>query len=380
MLVTLTPDQEFLAQTTAKFLDEQVPVAEIRHLRHDPDGFDERYWRRGAELGWTSLLVSEEHGGGSVSGQGVVDLTLLAYEFGRRAAPGPFLPCNVVASALDAAGAPAHRGVLEGLLSGETVASWCHREPPPRDRLGSVGLEVRVEGSELVLNGVKRPVEFGAQAQHFLVTGVTGEGLTQVLVPAHAPGVTVQPMQTVDLTQRHAAVTFDDVRVPLEAAVGAVGAASGAVERQLQLAVVMLTSETVGAMQTAFDMTVEWAFDRYTFGRPIASYQALKHRFAEMKTWLEASHAISDAAAAAVQTGARESGELTSAAKAYVGEYSATLLQECVQLHGGIGLTFELDLHLYLRRVTANRVLHGTPAEHRRRIGLAVLAGEGVPA
>ncbi len=121
-------------------------------------------------------------------------------------------------------------------------------------------------------------------------------------------------------------------------------------------------------MQTAFDMTVEWAFDRYSFGRPLASYQALKHRFAAMKTWLEASHAISDEAIAAVSADAPDADDLLSAAKAYIGEYGAELLQECVQLHGGIGVTFEHDLHLYLRRGTLNRALFGTPSEHRLRI------------
>jgi alkylation response protein AidB-like acyl-CoA dehydrogenase len=377
VLLQLTPDQEFLQETTAKFLDEQAPVAEIRHLRHDPAGFDERYWRRGAELGWTSLLVSEEGGGGSVSGQGVVDLSLLAYEFGRRAAPGPFLATNVVAAALDARRTDAQTGVLEGLLTGEVIATWCDREPPPHDELGAVTLEIRAEGQELVLNGVKRPVEFGAQAHQLLVPGRTEEGVTQVLVPAHAPGVTVVPLQTVDLTRRLSTVTFDDVRVPREALVGDLGRASDAVERQLQLAIVILASETVGAMQTAFDMTLQWAFDRYTFGRPIASYQALKHRFADMKASLEASHAIADAAAAAVQASSPDAGELVSTAKAFIGERGTELMHECVQLHGGIGMTFELDLHLYLRRATLNRVLYGTPSEHRRRVGEAVVREMG---
>lgn len=377
MLLKLNDDQEFFRETTAKFLDDQAPVAEIRHLRHDPAGFDERYWRRGAELGWTSLLVSEEKGGGTVSGQGLLDLGLVAYEFGSRAAPGPLLCANVVASALSAAGTTAHGGVLADLLSGEKVATWCYGEPPPHSDLGSVAFEIDVDGDELVLNGVKRPVEFGGQSQQLLVTGRTGEGLTQVLVSAQAPGVSIQPMQTVDLTRRFSVVHFDDVRVPLDAVVGEMSGAAADVERQLQLAIVMLTAEAVGAMQTAFDMTVEWAFDRYTFGRPLASYQALKHRFADMKASLEASHAISDAAAAAVEAGSSEAPELASAAKAFVGESSTNLVQDCVQLHGGIGVTFELDLHLYLRRVTLNRVLYGSPAEHRRRIGSALLRGEG---
>ncbi len=119
---------------------------------------------------------------------------------------------------------------------------------------------------------------------------------------------------------------------------------------------------------SALAMTIEWAFDRYSFGRPLASYQELKHRFADMKPWLEASHAISDAATAAVSSGSPEAGELASAAKAFLGQYGADLLQDCVQMHGGIGLTFEHDIHFYLRRVTLDRTLHGTPAQHRARI------------
>ena len=140
----------------------------------------------------------------------------------------------------------------------------------------------------------------------------------------------------------------------------------------------MLNAESVGTMHTGFDMTVEWAFDRYSFGRPLASYQALKHRFADMLMWLEASHAISDAACVATEAGAENAAELMSAAKAYIGQYGTELLQDCVQMHGGIGVTFEHDLHLYLRRFTVDRALAGTPADHRQRIAarLDAVAGE----
>jgi alkylation response protein AidB-like acyl-CoA dehydrogenase len=170
------------------------------------------------------------------------------------------------------------------------------------------------------------------------------------------------------------------VVVGADALVGEPGAAGAAVERQFLQAVSILNAETVGAMQAAFDMTVEWGFDRYTFGRPLASYQAIKHRFADMLTWLEASHAISDAACAAVATGAASAFELSSAAKAYVGQYGADLVQDCVQIHGGIGVTFEHDLHLYLRRMTVDRSLFGTPAEHRRLVALHHVADLGAAA
>jgi alkylation response protein AidB-like acyl-CoA dehydrogenase len=366
MLLSLSSDQEFFRETTAKFLAEQVPVDELRRLRHDPVGFDREYWRRGADLGWVSLLVTEEQGGGSISGEGLVDLTLVAHEFGAHAAPGPLVPTNVVAAALGVAGT--HDREVAELVSGAAIASWCLDEPPPHDRFGQVTLAARVEGDEVVLAGVKRPAESAEVAEHLLVTGRTGDGLTQVLVPAGTPGVSIRPMETIDLTRRFSVVSFDDVRLPASAVVGEVGGAAAQVEHQLLLAAVIANAEAVGAMQTVFDMTTEWAFDRYSFGRPLASYQALKHRFADMKSWLEAGHALGDAATAAVASGAADAGELVSAAKAFIGEYGAELFQDCIQLHGGIGLTFEHDLHLYFRRAMVDRALYGTPAEHRLRL------------
>ncbi len=372
MLLELSSDQEFFRDTTARFLRDQAPVAELRRLRDDPAGFEADFWRRGAELGFTSLLVSEAHGGGSISGDGVVDLALVAHEFGHHAAPGPLVPTNLVAAALsDTDHQPGER-LLAGLLAGTSVASWCYGEPRPHDALGDTAVEIRTEGSEVIVRGVKRPVESANRASHLLVTGRTDGGLSQVLVPTDAPGISIAPMRTVDLTRRFSTVTFDDVRVPVDAVVGEVGGAAGQIRRQLQLALVMATSESVGAMQAGFDMTLEWAFDRYSFGRPLASYQELKHRFADMKTWLEAGHAISDAAAAAVGARSPEADELVSAAKAFVGQYGAELMQDCVQIHGGIGLTFEHDLHLFLRRQTVDRVLYGTPAEHRQRLAALV--------
>ncbi|MCU1452067.1 MAG: acyl-CoA dehydrogenase domain protein [Acidimicrobiales bacterium] len=378
MLLALSSDQEFFRGTTAKFLEEHVPVGVLRRLRDDPAGFAPDYWRRGADLGWTSLLVAEEHGGGSISGAGLVDLTVVAHEFGRHAAAGPLVPTNVVAGALSTLGSDVHAGALSGLLSGTSIATWCLAEGPPHDGLGEVRTQIRVDGDELVVDGVKRPVESAAQADHLLVTGRTGDDLTQVLVPRDAAGISITPMHTVDLTRRFFVVSFDGVRVPAAAALGEVGKAAEDVERQLQQALVVVNAESVGALQAAFDMTVEWAFDRYTFGRPLASYQALKHRFADMKAWLEAAHAISDEAAAAVAAGAPDAGRLVSVAKAFIGSYGAELMQDCVQMHGGIGVTFEHDLHLFLRRLTVDRALFGTPAEHRRRLADLIVAQEDV--
>ena len=377
MLLELTADQEFFRETTGRFLDAHAPAEQLRRRRDDPAGFDREYWRRGAELGWTSLLVAPEHGGGSITGRGLVDLTLIAHQIGQAAAPGPFVTTNVVAAALSASAS--HLDVVTDLLGGAAIATWCFSEPPPAAALDPAGLTVRADGDSFVVNGVKRPVESAAEADHLLVSGRYDGTSIQVLVPRTAPGVTVEPMATVDLTRRFAAVRFDDVRVRPASVVGAPGASTDdLIEWQLQVAIVLLVAESVGAMQAAFDLTVEWAFDRYTFGRPLASYQALKHRFADMKAWLEGAHAISDAAAAAVDEGGADAAELVSVAKAFVGQYGPELLQECVQMHGGIGVTFEHDLHLFLRRVALDAVLLGTAADHRRRIAdICAAAGGG---
>jgi len=368
MLLNLDRDQELFRETTAKLLDELVPVGELRRRRDDPDGFDDGYWRRGAELGWTSLLVGEENGGGSIGGKGLVDLALVAYEFGRHAAPGPLVVTNVVAATLSESGDGGHGSVISELLSGRSIASWCLGETEPNSPFDGVAMQIGVDGSDVVLNGIKRPVESGARADQLLVTGRTGDGMTQVLVPAGAAGVSVTPMHTIDMTRRFSVITFEDVRIPSSAIVGDVGKADEQVRRQLQRAVAIVNAEAVGAMQSAFDITVEWAFDRYSFGRPLASYQELKHRFSDMKTWLEASQAISDAATDAVASGSPDAEELLAAAKAFIGDYGSELMQDCVQIHGGIGVTFEHDLHLYLRRHTVDRALFGTPAEHRQRL------------
>jgi alkylation response protein AidB-like acyl-CoA dehydrogenase len=370
----ITSEQEFFVETTGKYLTDRAPAFELRALRHDPSGFQPAYWTQGAELGWTSLLVSEENGGGSISGRPLADLALLAFEFGRHAAPGPLVPANIVAGALSRSGTAAHRAdVLPGLLTGEVIGTWCHAEPRPHHHLGEVTVSATRSGDSISISGKKAPVESAADAQVLLVTarssdGESGGGLTQVLVDADAPGVTITPMDSVDLTRHFAAVAFDGVEVPLSSLVGEFGRADAEGDHQLRVAICLELAEMTGAMDKALEMTIEWAFDRYSFGRPLASYQELKHRFADMKLWLEASQAIADAVVVATEADAPDAWDLLCAGKAYVGHYGVELVHDCVQLHGGIGVTFDHDLHLYLRRVVLESGLYGTVAEHRQRL------------
>jgi alkylation response protein AidB-like acyl-CoA dehydrogenase len=308
-----------------------------------------------------------------VSDDGLRDLALVAEEQGRLVSPGPLGPVNVVARALAAAPDPERfADELAGLVSGELIATWAFQEAGPGFGPAAVTTTAAIEGDEVVLSGSKVPVEAAAQADLLLVTARGVDGLVQVLVPTGTAGVTVTPRRSVDMVRRFAEVTFDGARVPTSAIVQSGAAAEAAVEAQLQTAVVLNVAETVGAIERVFEFTLEWCFDRYSFGRPLASYQEIKHRVADMRLWLEASRATAAAAAVSVASGADDAAQLVSAAKSYVDSHAGELVQDCVQLHGGIGVTWEHDIHLYLRRVTLNSGLYGTVRDHRHRLAAVV--------
>ncbi len=374
MNLGLTDDQRFFQETTRKFLEQEAPLTTVRALADDPDGFGREWWARGAELGWTSFLVPEADGGGSLSGEGLVDLAIVAEEMGRLVSPGPLVPTNVVADAVARGGSDALRAaVLPGIVAGEVVGAWCIAGPGGGwDAHGvSVGA-ARADGG-LVLDGVSTPVECAAQADELLVTARSDGELTQCLIPASTAGVHVEPIDSVDLVRRFATVHFDGVHVPDDRIVGDVGGAAAAVERQLHLAIVLQCAETVGALDRVLAFTLEYLADRSSFGRPLASYQAIKHRLADARMWIEGCHGVTEVAVRAVQDDDPDAIETVSAAASYLGDHASEILQDCTQLHGGIGVTWEHDLHLYLRRVTLDRNLFGTPAQHRERIAEQII-------
>jgi alkylation response protein AidB-like acyl-CoA dehydrogenase len=364
----LTEEQEFFRDTTRRFLESEAPLTTVRALWDTDDGFERDWWAKAAELGWTTLFVPDEHGGGSLSGNPVQDAVIVAEEMGRLVAPGPFLPVNVVCAALARDGSSEQQAELfPALLAGESIATWAFGERGSMWDPRGVALTAEPVGDEVVLTGEKAYVEAGGVADHVLVTARTGDGLTQVIVPADAAGVTVTRGRSLDLVRRYASIAFDGVRVPSSAVLGDVGGAADAVERQLEIALALQCAETVGAADRVFEFTIEYAQDRYAFGRPIASFQALKHRIADMLVWLEFSKSISDAAARAVDAGS-DAARLVSVAKAYVSDRCLDLIDDCVQINGGIGVTWEHDIHIYSRRVAVNRAVYGSPEEHRERL------------
>ncbi|MET0628354.1 MAG: acyl-CoA dehydrogenase family protein [Acidimicrobiia bacterium] len=373
MDLDLSADQELFVETTRRFLEAECPIVEVRRLHDAEVSFERHYWRKGAELGWTATLVPEDDGGGSVSGDGLLDLVLVAEEMGRLVSPGPLVPVNVVAEAIVRSGSAEQRAeVLPGLVSGELIATWAFAEEDASWDAAGVKLTATEAGDGWVLAGTKTFVQDAMAADLLLVTARTGDGLSQFLVPADAAGVSITKLGSLDFTRQFGRVDFADVAVPSSAVVGVVGDAGDDVERQMQVALVLQNAETVGATSTVLDFTLEYAKDRIAFGRPIGSYQALKHRFADMRTWLEACHGTVTASAKAVQADADDASELVSVAKAYIADRCPAIIQDCVQLHGGIGVTWEHDLHLYLRRVAQNAVLYGSVSQHRERVAALI--------
>jgi alkylation response protein AidB-like acyl-CoA dehydrogenase len=367
-----SPEKILFASTTQAFLQKEAPLRYVRELHAAGASFDPAWWRRAAELGWTGLLVPEELGGGSVSDSGVADLAMVAEQLGKTVAPGPLYPVSVVLAGLvDCTDSQARVATIESLMSGETVASWAVSEPGRGWAPQEPSVTATPTDSGYRIDGTKDRVEAGAQSAVLLVVARSdrsADEVRQFLVPTDAAGVRVVAQQSIDLVKHYARVHFDGVVVEPSAAVGSAAETAALINRQSQIAQVLQCAEVVGILQTVFDFTVRWALDRYTFGRPLASYQALKHRFADMKMWLEACRATTAAAVSDVAARSAGAGLSASIAKSYVGEVAGQIVQGCVQMHGGIGVTWEHDLHLYLRRVALYRSMFGTPEEHNLRV------------
>ena len=370
-------EQQELGAITRRFLEDTVPLTALRLLgEKSPAGFDRDWWRRAADLGWTSLLVPENLGGSGGSGGGLAELAIVAEEQGRLVAPGPLLPTSVSAWTLaQAEQTDVVRRALDAIGSGEAVCAWVrgHDDGPwPQSRPAVRAVRTN---DTLSLTGVARAVEAGADADYLLVAVCLDDQVAHVLVhAAHAEqaGLQRQRMHSLDLVRRHADLTFDSIEIPRAATVIQGDQGRIILQRQGQLANVLQGAEMVGAAARTFEMGREFAAERYSFGRPLASYQVLKHRFADMKLWLEASAAAVEGAVAAVADDAPDAAARVSAAKLYVGQKATDIVQDCIQVHGGIGVTWEHDLHLYLRRVTMDRQLMGTPAEHAEYLAMLI--------
>lgn len=361
------PERLLFVSTTQSFLEKSASLDRLRELHDAGTSFESDWWRRAAELGWTSLLVPEELGGGSVSGDGVADLALVAELSGRSVAPGPLHPVSIVLAGL--AEAPEnHEHTIESLISGEVVASWAVYEPGKQFSPLDAAVTATRTDTGYRIDGVKDRVEAGAESAVLLVVANCDGAVRQFVVPTDASGVTVESQRSIDMVKTYARVHFDGVEVDASAVVGSAEQTPALIARQSQIAAILQCAEIVGILETVLDFTIQWGFDRHSFGRPIGSYQALKHKYADLKIWFESCRATTNAAV--VEVAARPAGAqmAVSVAKSYVGEHAPGMLQDCIQLHGGIGVTWEHDLHIFLRRATLYRSMFGTPEDHNLRV------------
>jgi alkylation response protein AidB-like acyl-CoA dehydrogenase len=286
---------------------------------------------------------------------------------GKTVAPGPLHPVSTVLAGLVEA-PENHQGTIESLISGELVASWAVYEPGKPWAPLIPGVTATPTATGFRLDGVKDRVEAGAESAVLLVVADCEGSPRQFIVPTDASGARVESQRSVDLVKSYARVHFDGVEVDSSAAVGTTEQTPELISRQSQIAQILQCAEVVGILDAVLKFTIQWGFDRHSFGRPLGSYQALKHKYADLKIWFEACKAATNAAVAAVADRSPDAEMAVSVAKSYVGEYAPGMLQDCVQLHGGIGVTWEHDLHLYLRRVLLDRSMFGTPEDHNLRV------------
>lgn len=365
-----SPEYRLFVSSSRAFLDKEASLTRVRQLHASRESFHRGWWQNAAELGWASMLVPEELGGGNVSGNGVADLAMIAELAGRTVAPGPLHPVSTVLAGLveDENAGTKLVDVIGALVAGEQVASWAVYEPSLGWNPLLPNTIAKGSATGYRITGVKDRVEAGMDCDAYLVTARLDGAVRQFLIPADTPGVSAKPQASIDLVKRYAQITFTEVEVGLDSIVGSAEQTPALIARQALVAQLLQCAEIVGTLDTVVEFTIAWARDRYSFGRPLASYQALKHRFADMKVGLEACRATT---AAAVDAAGKRPGDAAwaiSVAKAYVGERAPQIMQACIQLHGGIGVTWEHDLHLFLRRITLYRSLFGTPDEHSRQV------------
>jgi alkylation response protein AidB-like acyl-CoA dehydrogenase len=380
MNFALDEEQERLRATARAFLAECSASPQVRAAMDSPLGWDPAVWRRiGAELGWAAVIVPEAYGG---LGLGHVELAVLMEEMGAALLCAPFFSTVCLATnAIVGGGSEAQKqDVLARIAAGEVVATVAWTEP--NGRWDAAGIETtarREPGGDFVLTGRKTFVVDGHAADLIVVAarrdGSHGEtGVSLFLLPADTAGLRRRSLGTMDRTRRQAEVILDGVRAPAAALVGEEGEGWRILAKTLALATVALAAEQVGGAQRCLDMAVDYAKQRVQFGRPIGSFQAIKHKCANMLVQVESARSAAYFAACTAAEDGEELALAASLAKAYCSDAYFRCAAENVQIHGGIGFTWEHDAHLYLKRAKSSETLLGDASHHRelvaQRIGL----------
>jgi len=367
MNFSFTEDQILLRNSVRAALDEQCTSAHVRAMAEDARGYSEALWGEMAKLGWLGLPFAEEQGG---AGLGLVELALVLEEMGRAAYPGPYFASVVLGGlGIQLGGSRAQKERwLPAIASGQARASAALLEDAlDWDPASTTATAVRA-GDSWRLSGVKRFVPWAHVADVVLVPARAPEGLSLFLVDPRVAGVTITPMVGIDLSNRWSELRLADAAVSADALVGSPGGATGLLESLLRRAAVGASADMLGAARRCLDLSVGYVKVREQFGQLIGSFQAIRHRCAEMLLEVENSHSAVYYAAWALAAGAEDGAMAASVCKSYVSESARKVCGDGIQVHGGIGFTWEYDLHLYFKRAKALEPLYGDAAHHREQI------------
>jgi alkylation response protein AidB-like acyl-CoA dehydrogenase len=367
----LSEDQELLQRSAAEFLASECPPSFVRELTRDEDGFPRALYRQMAELGWMGLIVPQAHGG---AGLALLDFAVLLEQFGRALLPGPFFSSAVLATLaiLQGGSSAQKKSLLPRLAAGETIGALAWLEASDRLDAAGVAARARKVGKGYRLSGQKMFVTDAHVADVIVAAFRTAaggeEGVTLFLVPRDTPGLTVRPLQSIDLTRRPMEVRFEDVELPASAVLGAAGKGWKILARLFDAAAVALAADSLGGAERALEMAVEYAKVREQFDRPIGSFQAVKHMAAEMVSEVEPARSLVWYAAYAYDNVARDAPRAAAMAKACLSDVYSRTTNRSVQIHGGIGFTWEHDLHFWFKRAKWNEFAFGDSTYHRERL------------
>ena len=361
----LTDEQRGLIDSTRSLLTRRASVERARQLVDATEGFDADLWKDGTHLGWPALGIAERDGG---LGQQVVDLALVCAELAHGLAATPFIPVSVAADAIATSAAEDKSKLLQLISEGSLIAGWAFAEFGRPWGTAGIGTVAARQGDGYRLSGTKVNVEDADAAQLLVVDALLDGAPARFLVPTDTPGVQIARQQTLDVTRSYCDVRFDHVRID-GSALGATGAdAAAAITRSMHLHTVLVCAELVGVGQRLLAMTVDYVTERVQFGRPVGSFQAVKHKCADMRIWLQGSTAATYHAAMVLDADPADAERAVSVAKAYASDAAGRIAGEALQLHGGIGFTWEHDLHLYLRRARCGALLSGDARFHRETL------------
>lgn len=362
---------------TREFLEEKSPTARVIELFDHPQGFDRRLWKHAAFLGWYGMLISERFGGFKLTSRPLLDLAVIAEEHGRLVQPGPLVPTNVVAYAINQFGTEEQRREhLLAIASGETIATWCLAEDPRSWELTDLAVTAAVTDNGFVVNGIKVCVQDAEAADLLLVTARTESGLVQLLIPARPRGVTLWPRSYIDRTRRLYDVQFDDVFVPATAQLGGYGDVEQHVEQQLRIAKVLQCAESAAGAARLVERCLAYPTSRE---RHTGGGRTCRHTMADLILAAEiASTAARNAASAAADLHA-DAAVAIDVAEIVVNDVYAFIAAELVRIFGDDGLTHDSELEVHLRRAQGNQLMFGSADAHRehlRRLVGCLTAGD----